>query len=163
MAEHHVPRVRMPVEAQALHDQAVEVAGQVGGQEEGADLVLDQGVESLLARKEGVAMGAGDAFHPFFRADPVDAAAGAAIGVEHKDPVITLAASRADAPAQPVGNALRPVVQDRRQAGDGEVVETAGPRSEEHTSELQSLMRISYAVFCLKKKKIINTTSKCQT
>src|SRR3546814_6113985 len=29
-------------------------------------------------------------------------------------------------------------------------------RSEEHTSELQSLMRISYAVFCLKKKKITN-------
>src|SRR3546814_3958342 len=28
-----------------------------------------------------------------------------------------------------------------------------GDRSEEHTSELQSLMRISYAVFCLKKKK----------
>src|SRR3546814_10544767 len=32
-----------------------------------------------------------------------------------------------------------------------------GERSEEHTSELQSLMRISYAVFCLKKKKIQNT------
>src|SRR3546814_3498571 len=31
-------------------------------------------------------------------------------------------------------------------------------RSEEHTSELQSLMRISYAVFCLKKKKITNKT-----
>src|SRR3546814_7298146 len=30
---------------------------------------------------------------------------------------------------------------------------TADQRSEEHTSELQSLMRISYAVFCLKKKK----------
>src|SRR3546814_4177060 len=30
---------------------------------------------------------------------------------------------------------------------------TRQPRSEEHTSELQSLMRISYAVFCLKKKK----------
>src|SRR3546814_9412214 len=30
-------------------------------------------------------------------------------------------------------------------------------RSEEHTSELQSLMRISYAVFCLKKKKQITT------
>src|SRR3546814_2914542 len=29
----------------------------------------------------------------------------------------------------------------------------SSPRSEEHTSELQSLMRISYAVFCLKKKK----------
>src|SRR3546814_2631307 len=34
---------------------------------------------------------------------------------------------------------------------------TAG-RSEEHTSELQSLMRISYAVFCLKKKKNKNRT-----
>src|SRR3546814_10009675 len=31
-------------------------------------------------------------------------------------------------------------------------------RSEEHTSELQSLMRISYAVFCLKKKKQIRQT-----
>src|SRR3546814_10878199 len=30
----------------------------------------------------------------------------------------------------------------------------AAARSEEHTSELQSLMRISYAVFCLKKKKL---------
>src|SRR3546814_2020841 len=32
-------------------------------------------------------------------------------------------------------------------------------RSEEHTSELQSLMRISYAVFCLKKKQKSDTTS----
>src|SRR3546814_9844763 len=32
------------------------------------------------------------------------------------------------------------------------------PRSEEHTSELQSLIRISYAVFCLKKKKNNKTT-----
>src|SRR3546814_7174956 len=34
----------------------------------------------------------------------------------------------------------------------------AHKRSEEHTSELQSLMRISYAVFCLKKKKITKIT-----
>src|SRR3546814_5024732 len=34
----------------------------------------------------------------------------------------------------------------------------AGRRSEEHTSELQSLMRISYAVFCLKKKKYIHAS-----
>src|SRR3546814_4746403 len=34
-----------------------------------------------------------------------------------------------------------------------QMVETRVQRSEEHTSELQSLMRISYAVFCLKKKK----------
>src|SRR3546814_4747037 len=33
-----------------------------------------------------------------------------------------------------------------------------GDRSEEHTSELQSLMRISYAVFCLKKKNNTPTT-----
>src|SRR3546814_9115411 len=44
--------------------------------------------------------------------------------------------SRGDVPLE-IGDAL----------GCGEV-----PRSEEHTSELQSLMRISYAVFCLKKK-----------
>src|SRR3546814_9017937 len=34
-------------------------------------------------------------------------------------------------------------------------------RSEEHTSELQSLMRISYAVFCLKKKKHQNNKKNC--
>src|SRR3546814_6448624 len=41
--------------------------------------------------------------------------------------------------------------------GDAPCVAAALPhRSEEHTSELQSLMRISYAVFCLKKKKPIS-------
>src|SRR3546814_2855843 len=48
-------------------------------------------------------------------------------------------------PYQPVPAAAEPVRAARRVTG----------RSEEHTSELQSLMRISYAVFCLKKK---NTT-----
>src|SRR3546814_4004296 len=33
------------------------------------------------------------------------------------------------------------------------------PRSEEHTSELQSLMRISYAIFCLKKTKFLSETT----
>src|SRR3546814_1062252 len=37
------------------------------------------------------------------------------------------------------------------------------PRSEEHTSELQSLMRISYAVFCLKKKKTTDNIHKRNT
>src|SRR3546814_20131730 len=50
----------------------------------------------------------------------------------------------------------RRVVREMRAPGDWEnVLRMAGPdkaRSEEHTSELQSLMRISYAVFCLKKK-----------
>src|SRR3546814_2573783 len=41
---------------------------------------------------------------------------------------------------------------------DGMIAYRPGQRSEEHTSELQSLMRISYAVFCLKKKnnKLVN-------
>src|SRR3546814_2404098 len=39
----------------------------------------------------------------------------------------------------------------------------SAPRSEEHTSELQSLMRISYAVFCLKKKKKIRKNISQQT
>src|SRR3546814_9218699 len=43
---------------------------------------------------------------------------------------------------------LRPVI--------GVVLSPDEVRSEEHTSELQSLMRISYAVFCLKKKNKIN-------
>src|SRR3546814_6718022 len=36
---------------------------------------------------------------------------------------------------------------------------TGGGRSEEHTSELQSLLRISYAVFCLKKKNRLKTAT----
>src|SRR3546814_6208695 len=40
--------------------------------------------------------------------------------------------------------------------GDHACIRLSG-RSEEHTSELQSLMRISYAVFCLKKKRQQNT------
>src|SRR3546814_7911688 len=43
--------------------------------------------------------------------------------------------------------------------GLGNVVARGADRSEEHTSELQSLMRISYAVFCLKKKKQVYITN----
>src|SRR3546814_1624838 len=54
-------------------------------------------------------------------------------------------------------------VQDVAETGGGEICclgqgrDGDRARSEEHTSELQSLMRISYAVFCLKKKKNTNT------
>src|SRR3546814_4407974 len=44
-------------------------------------------------------------------------------------------------------------VYDRAKIKGALVARAATARSEEHTSELQSLMRISYAVFCLKKKK----------
>src|SRR3546814_8887667 len=47
--------------------------------------------------------------------------------------------------AQPLDGSARPIGPEIR----GRMIE----RSEEHTSELQSLMRISYAVFCLKKQR----------
>src|SRR3546814_1064349 len=55
-------------------------------------------------------------------------------------------------------SALRDYTKARRQVArlvnEIEVLDFEIDRSEEHTSELQSLMRISYAVFCLKKKRI---------
>src|SRR3546814_7313554 len=51
---------------------------------------------------------------------------------------------------------LLPYRRLRADRGEGRR-EIGARRSEEHTSELQSLMRISYAVFCLKKKNIITT------
>src|SRR3546814_4501042 len=65
-------------------------------------------------------------------------------------------------PAQDRLPHLRPLAELRvlraEQAGGGAepgaLTAAAGVRSEEHTSELQSLMRSSYAVFCLKKKEI---------
>src|SRR3546814_8175826 len=62
---------------------------------------------------------------------------------------------------------LRQIYDDRARTADVELdgtarvsIEDFKTRSEEHTSELQSLMRISYAVFCLKKKnKAHNATS----
>src|SRR3546814_5910708 len=66
----------------------------------------------------------------------------------------------AQAYAAKTGGALRPVLASSstlaRQIAQGAPADIF-LRSEEHTSELQSLMRISYAVFCLKKKKINNT------
>src|SRR3546814_4473794 len=53
-------------------------------------------------------------------------------------------------PPRPLGGRTAGEPVPRRPAADG--ARHQG-RSEEHTSELQSLMRISYAVFCLKKKK----------
>src|SRR3546814_2628075 len=49
-------------------------------------------------------------------------------------------------------------VHDQSGAGHGDRTDGGGRRSEEHTSELQSLMRISYAVFCLKKKNVLLST-----
>src|SRR3546814_6659361 len=58
-----------------------------------------------------------------------------------------LAFRRQDRTCQHCGTAYTPTHGRQRYCGHS----CAGKRSEEHTSELQSLMRISYAVFCLKK------------
>src|SRR3546814_5247987 len=63
-----------------------------------------------------------------------------------------------DPPANLIVSGMWPGL--RLQAARG-IIEAV--RSEEHTSELQSLMRISYAVFCLKKKNTNTTHSKTNT
>src|SRR3546814_9241872 len=73
-------------------------------------------------------------------------AAGAISGTDQGD----AGRARIAGPARPLCALYR-----RRQCHGGDQAQRR--RSEEHTSELQSLMRISYAVFCLKKKKT-NTT-----
>src|SRR3546814_3966103 len=55
-----------------------------------------------------------------------------------------------EAIAQLIADKKLPILEDVRDESAEDI------RSEEHTSELQSLMRISYAVFCLKKKKRTN-------
>src|SRR3546814_6405738 len=61
---------------------------------------------------------------------------------EHRPPVQPRRRPTEDRPAKPASTARAPAAPPRRRR-----------RSEEHTSELQSLMRLPYAVFCLKKKK----------
>src|SRR3546814_2650441 len=64
-------------------------------------------------------------------------------------------------PSQPSGLSQRQ--RDVGARGVGSRSSDGPPRSEEHTSELQSLMRISYAVFCLKKKTTISITTRITT
>src|SRR3546814_4225082 len=82
-----------------------------------------------------------------------------AVGRRNVDAVVARDAAGDGMNAHPVGRGQRHLLErlargHRNAEGRGEAgVEALPCRSEEHTSELQSLMRISYAVFCLKKKK----------
>src|SRR3546814_8921391 len=93
----------------------------------------DSGLSWLLPRMIGVAR----AKRMLMRAERIDAATARDWGLVDETAPTNQLRDRALAVA--------------REFADG------ATRSEEHTSELQSLMRISYAVFCLKKKKIATT------
>src|SRR3546814_7254372 len=75
-----------------------------------------------------------------------------ALGVhDGTDPIDLSSAAGASAALTTLDTAIQTVATERANLG--------AQRSEEHTSELQSLMRISYAVFCLKKKKNTKRTT----
>src|SRR3546814_8947066 len=86
----------------------------------------------------GAASGSGSVAAPFHRGDP---------GIDQLDPFTMYHVATDLRHPHARGVAGHAVGQDRL----GGLARH--DRSEEHTSELQSLMRISYAVFCLKKKK----------
>src|SRR3546814_6534930 len=115
-----------------------ELGVEPGGERLAAD------VEAILDRHKGfwrlAAIGVGDAEHDRF----LDR--GMLVEMRFDHARIHLEPANRDHVLQPVDDAEIAARLDHRD------VAGAQPRSEEHTSELQSLMRISYAVFCLKKK-----------
>src|SRR3546814_2583916 len=85
---------------------------------------------------------------------------GAAVGEVDLQHPVELAEAEDDAVGQRQGAAgERGAGTPRHHLDPARLAAPQHARSEEHTSELQSLMRISYAVFCLKKKK--STTQTC--
>src|SRR3546814_2008609 len=124
----------------------------------------DVAVKGVVSRHDGRvgAVRGGDFDHRQYTTDAVQP--GAAVFVWHLDAHQTVLAKQADvfqrkfAAAVEIGSgrrdfflrdAARHILDHQLLIGKLKV-----HRSEEHTSELQSLMRISYAVFCLKKKKL---------
>src|SRR3546814_11381060 len=66
-----------------------------------------------------------------------------------KGPRYTPVSKRQDKP-----DGIAWILRNHPEISDGAIGKLIGTRSEEHTSELQSLLRISYAVFCLNKQQI---------
>src|SRR3546814_4523781 len=79
-------------------------------------------------------------------------AAAVAADRDHRDPLARRAIARG---IEVMGGEVVGEADDLVDQESGRIGREPASRSEEHTSELQSLMRISYAVFCLKKKKYI--------
>src|SRR3546814_3132985 len=107
-----------------------------------SDLLADDGIAAHPAERLGD-LARGHSLFPH-RLERIDAF----VGPGHVGPSKSFAGLRAAAAAITRSQHEQPAPFRRNPVGGGECPR----RSEEHTSELQSLMRISYAVFCLKKK-----------
>src|SRR3546814_1257426 len=73
--------------------------------------------------------------------------------LEKRVPAFAKKAAQGDKEAKIAASVLGQALELLREGKPARLTEPKDDRSEEHTSELQSLMRISYAVFCLKKNK----------
>src|SRR3546814_6804645 len=118
---------------------------------------VERGIGEAVAERHPVfvAVAADEYFHP--SAQGIDHADADAVQATGKRVVLAAELAAGMQPGQDqldAGDAFFGVDIDRHAAAIVDhFATTVGERSEEHTSELQSLMRISYAVFCLKKKK----------
>src|SRR3546814_9602685 len=101
----------------------------------------------------GASTPAGARAHPAPRLADRSALAGGALSLPGTGRTARADARARGVPEFLVGGAQRFVRRAGPGAGDAGGQDTLADRMEEHTSELQSLMRISYADFCLKKKK----------
>src|SRR3546814_4247111 len=130
----------------------------IAGDDAAQALRLDQPGAAWIVRQFG---------EPGEEGEPAAAVAAGDAATDHRRPRIVKRVDEPDRPAQDAGDAEVPVTlaeglqQRQRLCASHDHMPLDGlavlccdgfARSEEHTSELQSLMRISYAVFCLNKK-----------
>src|SRR3546814_10347616 len=132
---------------------------------------LTRELRKLLGQQRTAALGTiGDNGAPFvsrvpFAAEPVSgdlvihvSAMAAHTGNMQARPDVSLLVAQSEAPGEPVHALPRVTLTGRAFTPERDSPHWQA-RSEEHTSELQSLMRISYAVFCLQNKKKASTTN----
>src|SRR3546814_5953589 len=127
---------------------------------ESEPLLLPSRLPNLLVNgSSGIAVGMATNIPPHNLSEVID---GCLYGLRNPECTIDELIELIPAPDFPTGGIIYGLsgVREGYRTGRGRVImrakthfEDMDKRSEEHTSELQSLMRISYAVFCLKKKK----------
>ena len=118
----------MPVEAESVDHQPLEVPGEEVGQVEGAGLLVGEAVERRQSRVELVAVGAGEALDPRPLEDGVEGPAGPAVGVGDEDRLVARAAL-ADPALDRGRDPLRAHVERGRQAGHVDAAEAAAGAS----------------------------------